>query len=80
MKEITTIDNISVSHTGVVQIRTRTSQMDGDEEVSFSFHRRTIAPGADYSKEPAEIRDVCASAHTEQVVAAYRKLLATATI
>ena len=78
MKEINTIDNISVSHTGVVQIRTRTSQMEGDEEVGFSFHRRTISPGADYSKEPTEVRDVCKSAHTTQVVAAYRKLLATA--
>lgn len=80
MKEIKVIDRLDVAENGVVQIRTRVSQMDGDKEVSFSFHRRTISPGADFSKEPAEVQNVCVAAHTPAVVAAYRKLLETAII
>jgi len=58
------------------QIRTATIIMDDGEEISRSFHRKVISPGDDYSQEEQFVQDVCAAAHTPEVVAAYQAHLA----
>ena len=54
-----------------VQVRTATIVLDDGVEISRSFHRHVIAPGDDYSQEEQFVQDVCAAAHTPEIVAAY---------
>lgn len=55
-----------------VQVRTRTSMMDGDKEVSASFHRHIVMPGECGPDEDPRVQAVCAAVHTPEVVSAYR--------
>jgi hypothetical protein len=41
------------------------------ENTNGSFHRRTIAPDADYSNEPAEVKAVCDEVFTDAIKTAY---------
>lgn len=55
-----------------VQVRTRTSMMEGDKEISSSFHRHTIMPGECGQGEDPRVRLICAAIHTPEVVNAHR--------
>lgn len=55
-----------------VQVRTRTSMVEGDKEISASYHRHVVMPGECGSDEDARVKAVCAAIHTHEVVAAYR--------
>ena len=59
-----------------VQVRTATIVLDDGVELSRSFNRHVIAPGDDYSQEEQFVQDICAAAHTPEVVAAYQAHLA----
>ena len=61
------------------QIRTATIILDDGVEISHSFHRKVLAPGDDYSNEEQWVQDVCAAAHTPEIVAAYEAHLAEQT-
>ena len=56
----------------MVEIRTDTIIQRDGEEISRSHHRHVIAPGQDYSKEPAEVQAICKTVHTKTVVDAYK--------
>jgi hypothetical protein len=66
------VDQIEVTENGIVQVRTKTAFLENGLEVSRSFHRHTIAPGQDYSQEDDKVKNICAVAHTESVVAEYQ--------
>lgn len=53
---------IEVTQNGTVMVR---------ETIGDVYHRRTISPGQDYSKEPEDVFAACVTAHTPEVVAAY---------
>ena len=72
LEKITKVDKVEV--TGEyhhVQVRTATIIMDDGVEISRSFHRHVIAPGEDYSNDEQWVQDVCAAAHTPDIVAAH---------
>ena len=56
----------------MVQVRTKTAVIEDGVELSSSFHRHTIAPGADVSNESAEVQAIAAAVHTAEVIAAYQ--------
>jgi len=58
-----------------VQVRTATIVLDDGVELSRSFHRHVIAPGDDYSQEEQFVQDICAAAHTPEIVAEYQASL-----
>jgi len=60
----------------ILQIRTKTAVMEDGVELSSSFHRHTIAPGADVSGESAEVQAIAAAVHTQAVKDAYAAHLA----
>ena len=60
----------------ILQIRTKTAVMEDGVELSSSFHRHTIAPGADVSGESAEVQAIAAAVHTAEVIAAYEAHIA----
>lgn len=56
----------------ILQIRTKTAVLEDGVELSSSFHRHTIAPGADVSGESTEVQAIAAAVHTAEVIAAYQ--------
>jgi hypothetical protein len=72
LEKIEIVDRIEVVESGVVQVRTKTAIMENGKQISGSYHRHTIAPGADYSAEDARVKAICAATHTADVIASYQ--------
>jgi hypothetical protein len=60
-----------------IQVRTATVIERDGVEISRSFHRHTIAPGADVSGESTEVQAIAAAVHTAEVIAAYQAHVAS---
>ena len=54
-----------------IQVRTATIIERDGVEISRSFHRHVVAPGADISGESAEVQAVCNAVWTQEVKDAY---------
>jgi hypothetical protein len=74
LEKIEIVDRIEVVENGCVQVRTATRIMEDGKQISATFHRHVVAPGADYSAEDARVKAICAATHTADVVAAYKAL------
>ena len=73
LTERTTEDKIEiVGDFKHVQVRTATIIERDGVEISRSFHRHVVAPGADVSGESAEVQAICAAVHTPENIAAYK--------
>jgi len=59
-----------------IQVRTATVIERDGVEISRSFHRHVVAPGADVSGESAEVQAIAAAVHTAEVIAAYQAHIA----
>ena len=55
----------------MVQVRTATIIERDGVEISRSFHRHALAPGADISGESAEVQAICNAVWTQEVKDAY---------
>ena len=66
------VDLIEIIKNGCVQIRTCTRVMEDGEQISGTFHRHIVVPGADYIAEDARVQAICAAVHTDEVIAAYK--------
>lgn len=76
LKKIEVVDKIEVVENGCVQVRTKTTIMEDGKQISATFHRHVVVPGADYSAEDARVKAICAATHTAAVVAAYNAAVA----
>jgi hypothetical protein len=72
LEKVQVVDRVEVVENGIVQVRTKTAIMEDGVEISATFHRHTIVPGADYSAEDARVKAICAATHTADVIAAYK--------
>lgn len=72
IEKIIAVDLIEVIEGGHVQVRTKTAIMEDGKQISGSFHRHVVAPGADYSQEDARVQAICSAVHTPEVIAAYQ--------
>ncbi len=72
LEKVISVDRIEALENGTVQVRTKTAIMEDGKQISSTFHRHTIAPGADYSGEDTRVQGVCAALHTAQAIAAYK--------
>ena len=72
LEKIAVVDRIEVVENGSVQVRTRTSIMEDGKQISGTFHRHVVAPGADYSGEDTRVQGICKALHTAGVIAAYK--------
>jgi hypothetical protein len=54
-----------------IQVRTATIIERDGVEISRSFHRHVVAPGADISGESAEVQAVCNAVWTQEIKDAY---------
>lgn len=73
METKTIIDKIDVTDQGIVQVRVKTSEFENEVETKFGLHRYAILPGDNYSGEPDEVKNVCAEAHTQETIDAYKE-------
>ena len=72
LEKVISVDLIEVVENGCIQVRTKTAVKEDGVEISSKFHRHTVAPGDDYSKQDARVKAICAATHTAAVVAAYK--------
>ena len=72
LEKVISVDLLEVIENGCVQVRTKTAIMEDGKQISGTFHRHVVAPGADYSTEDAKVQAIAASIHTAEVVAAYQ--------
>jgi hypothetical protein len=72
LEKIEVVDRIEVIENGCVQVRTKTAIMENGKQISGTFHRHIVAPGADYSGEDARVQAICAATHTADVIKAYK--------
>jgi len=72
LEKVIVVDLIEVVENGALQVRTKTAIKEDGVEISSSFQRHVVVPGADYSAEDARVKAICAAMHTPQVIAAYK--------
>ena len=75
LEKIQIVDRIEVIENGCVQVRTKTAIMEDGKQISGTFHRHVVAPGADTTGEDAKVQAIAASIHTAEVIAAYQASL-----
>lgn len=66
------VDQIEVTESGVVQVRTATRIIEDGVLISTSLHRHSIEPGQGFSDQDERVQSICAAAHTDAVVATYK--------
>jgi archaellum component FlaF (FlaF/FlaG flagellin family) len=71
LEKVTVVDLIETIENGSVQVRTKTAIMENGEQISGTYHRHIVVPGADYSAEDARVQAICAAVHTVDVIATY---------
>ena len=54
-----------------IQERAKTSIMEDGKELSYSYHRRVLAPDADVSGESDEIKGMASALWTDEVKSAW---------
>jgi hypothetical protein len=72
LEKVQIVDRIEVIENGDVQVRTKTVIMEDGQQISGTFSRHVVSPGADYSGEDARVQAICAATHTADVIAAYK--------
>jgi hypothetical protein len=73
------IDQITVLVDGQIQVREATVIEKDGVEISRTFHRHVVAPGADLSGEDARVKKIAEVEHTSAVITAYNDLIASQT-
>ena len=73
------IDQITVLVDGQIQVREATVIDKDGVEISRTFHRHVVAPGADLSGEDARVKKIAEVEHTSAVITAYNDLIASQT-
>ena len=76
LEKVIAVDRIEVVENGSVQVRTATRIMEDGKQISSTFHRHVVVPGADVSAEDAKVQAICAAVHTPEVIAAYEASIA----
>ena len=69
--ERTEIGSREVLVDGQIQVRTDTVIERDGVEISRTYHRHVVVPGADVSSEDASVQTVANAVHTDAVIAAY---------
>jgi len=72
----TIVDRIEVLEMGQVQVRTATRVLEDGTQLSQSYHRHVLAPGADLSGQDAKVAAIATATWTPEVVTAYEEMIA----
>jgi hypothetical protein len=77
LTEKTIIDKIEVIENNSIQVRTATIIEKDGTELTRTFHRHVVAPGADLINENPKVQAIATAIWTEEVIAAYQASLNT---
>ena len=70
--EKTIIDKIEVIENNSIQVRTATIIEKDGTELTRTFHRHVLAPGADITNEDPKVQAIANAIWTEEIIAAYQ--------
>jgi|TARA_R110000824_G_C15105480_1_gene666657 hypothetical protein len=76
LAKTTTVDKIEVLEMGQLQVRRATIISEDGVELSRTFHRHVLEPGADTTGEAQRVQDVAAATWTAEVVADWDAFIA----
>ena len=79
LTEKTIIDKIEVIETNSIQVRTATIIEKDGTELTRTFHRHVVAPGADITNEDPKVQAIANAIWTEEIIAAYSASIAPTT-
>jgi hypothetical protein len=71
LTEKTIIDKIEVIENNSIQVRTATIIEKDGTELTRTFHRHVLAPGADLTNEDPKVQAIANAIWTEEIIAAY---------
>ena len=77
LTEKTIIDKIEIVENNSIQVRTATIIEKDGTELTRTFHRHVLAPGADLTNEDPKVQAIATAIWTEEVIAAYQASLNT---
>jgi hypothetical protein len=66
------IDKIEVIENNSIQVRTATIIEKDGTELTRTFHRHVVSPGADITNEDPKVQAIASSIWTEEIIAAYQ--------
>jgi len=72
LTEKTIIDKIEVIETNSIQVRTATIIEKDGTELTRTFHRHVVAPGADLTNEDPKVQAIATAIWTEEIIDAYQ--------
>ena len=72
LTEKTIIDKIEVIENNSIQVRTATIIEKDGTELTRTFHRHVVAPGADLTNEDPKVQAIASAIWTEEIIAAYQ--------
>ena len=70
------VDKIELIETNSIQVRTATIIEKDGVEISRTFHRHVVAPGADITNEDPKVQAIANAVWTEEIIAAYSASIA----
>ncbi len=79
LTERTEIGSREVLVDGQINVRTDTVIERDGVEISRTYHRHVVVPGADLSEEDAQVRKIAEVEHTSAVITAYNDYIASLT-
>jgi hypothetical protein len=77
LTEKTIIDKIEIIENNSIQVRTATLIEKDGTELTRTFHRHVVAPGADLTNEDPKVQAIANAIWTEEIIAAYQAFLNT---
>jgi hypothetical protein len=75
LTEKTIVDKIEVIENSSIQVRTATIIEKDGVEITRTFHRHVLAPGADITNEDVKVQAIANAIWTEEVINAYQTSL-----
>ena len=67
----TSVDQITITENGIILYREATRIVEDGVVLISTYHRTSLAPGANLNDVPAKVRAIAEVAWTREVIAAY---------
>lgn len=76
LTETSKVDQIEITESGVIQVRTVIIIEKDGVELTRTYHRHTCPPGIDISNEDPRVQAIANAVWTPEVIEAYQQLIA----
>ena len=73
------VDKVELVQSNHIQVRTATVIEKDGTELTRTFHRHVVAPGADITNEDPKVQAIANAIWTEEIIAAYSASIASTT-